>query len=287
MSEFKREKSKVEILAEKEVAIAKERAKKGYSDYVYDSDNLDIGLKVISSLCEDGHSGASIQMTKMLLFDMIDKLPESANVKNEEKTCKNDENESCNYGDCCMASARKALQVVAESNYDPIKIDEMKDIISRLIDWHPLTPIEDTDDIWSQSNMDSGYETYQCTRCSSLFKDVYPDGKVIYHDTKICSCVDINSPKVSYTSSLVTRLMHEMHPITMPFIPPVKRSNVYCDNFLTDENNGDFDTEALLYMVNENGEKEEINRFFKFEKDADIVEITKEEYEERKARKIR
>ena len=47
----------------------------------------------------------------------------------------------------------------------------------------PLTPIEDTDDVWNLiDNHENGYISYQCKRMSSLFKDVYADGTVKYDD---------------------------------------------------------------------------------------------------------
>ena len=82
----------------------------------------------------------------------------------------------------------------------------------------------------------------------------------------------------------------------MPYMPgePIK---VYCEEFLTDKKNGDFDTVGVLYAFKEeNGEpkKIKINRFFRepFENEEESkefprwAEISKEEYEERKARKL-
>ena len=74
---------------------------------------------------------------------------------------------------------------------------------------------------------------------------------------------------------------------TMPYIPgkPIK---VYCEDFLTDKKNGDFDTVGVFYALkteNDKQEKIEINRFFREpendENDA-WVEICKKEYDERK-----
>ena len=82
----------------------------------------------------------------------------------------------------------------------------------------------------------------------------------------------------------------------MPYIPgkPIK---VYCEEFLTDKNNGDFDSVGVFYALKEeNGEQKriEINRFFResFNKEEESkefpgwVEISKEEYYERKSRKL-
>ena len=122
---------------------------------------------------------------------------------------------------------------------------------------------------------------------SSLFKDVYADGTVEYSDNNRLYCVNIHNPNDTYYSGLVRRIVDKMFPITMPYMPgtPIK---VYCEDFLTDKKNGDFDTVGMFYALKtENGEKKkiEINRFFKEPKDNeeyDWVEISKEEYIQRK-----
>lgn len=64
-----------------------------------------------------------------------------------------------------------------------------KYILNRLIDGKPLTSIEDTEDVWSDITDLSGYRgeivNYQCKRMSSLFKYVYSDGTVKYHDVEL------------------------------------------------------------------------------------------------------
>lgn len=82
-----------------------------------------------------------------------------------------------------------------------------------------------------------------------------------------------------------------MYPITMPYMPgkPIK---VYCEDFLVDKKNGDFDTVGVLYAIKtENGKQEkiEINRFFREpegDEEGSWTEISKEEYYERKEKRI-
>ena len=80
----------------------------------------------------------------------------------------------------------------------------------------------------------------------------------------------------------------------MPYFPgsPIK---VYCEDFLTDQKNGDFDTVGILYAIaicllreesnKADIEKIEINRFFKESEDG-WKEIDETEYNERKSVKI-
>ena len=196
------------------------------------------------------------------------------------------------YGCACYESALKAFNSLCDDGYSGFSIKMTQAILNRLIDRQSLTPIEDMDDAWNMcSRLKYGPEVYQCKRMSSLFKHVYTDGTVEYHDIDMSYCVDINNLNVTYSSALVRRIINEMYPITMPYMPrkPIK---VYCEDFLVDKKNGDFDTVGVFYASKiENGEQQkiEINRFFRApegNEKPDWVEISKEEYYERKDRQI-
>nr|DAG61101.1 MAG TPA: hypothetical protein [Caudoviricetes sp.] len=161
-------------------------------------------------------------------------------------------------------------------------------ILVRLLDGQPLTPIEDADDIWNKCSRPKDYpETYQCKRMSSLFKEIYADGIVKYNDVNSSYCVNVHNPNSTYSSGLVRIIIDEMFPIAMPYMPgkPIK---VYCEDFLTDKKNGDFDTVGVLYAIKtEDGNQEriEINRFFREpegDEEGSWTEISKEEYYKRK-----
>lgn len=122
---------------------------------------------------------------------------------------------------------------------------------------------------------------YQCRRMSSLFKYVYADGSVKYRDVNRFCGVNLDNPDVSYHSGLIDRVMEEKFPITMPYFPESKPFRVYCEEFLTDRKNGDFDTVGILYVIKPDGERVEINRYFK-EGEKDFIEIASCEYEMRR-----
>ena len=201
------------------------------------------------------------------------------------------------YGCACYVSALKAFESLTEDGHSGYSIRITKNILNRLIDGMPLTPIEDTDDIWNMSyENNNGERVYQCSRMSALFKTVHSDGSVDYSSNDHCYCIDINNPKNTYYSGLVRRIIHKMFPITMPYIPgePIK---FFCEDFLTDKNNGDFDTVGVFYALKEENTaplRIALNRFFrepfKNEKDSEefpgYVEISKEEYDSRKAIKL-
>lgn len=196
------------------------------------------------------------------------------------------------YGCACYESALKAFNSLCDDEHSGFSIKMTQAILNRLIDMQPLTPIEDTDDAWNIcSRPKDGPEVYQSKRMPSLFKYVYGDGTVKYHDNDLSYCVDINNPNVTYSSRLGGEIVDEMYPIIMPYMPgkPIK---VYCEDFLVYKKNGDFDTVGVFYALKtENGKQEkiEINRFFRApegDEEGSWSEISKEEYYERKEKRI-
>lgn len=183
------------------------------------------------------------------------------------------------YGVACYESALKAFESLLEDGHSGMSIGFTKEILNRLIDGKPLTMIEDIEDIWKEciGSKNLPYKTYHCKRMSSLFKDVYPDGKVRYTDTERVYCVNIESPEVPYHNGFIRQIYDEMYPITMPYMPNDKPDVIVCDELLTDCKNGDFDTIAILYIKRSYGEKVEVNRYFKSEENG-FVEITYKEY---------
>lgn len=174
------------------------------------------------------------------------------------------------YGCACYESALKAYNSLMEDGHSGFSMDITKQILMRLLDGKPLTPIEDTDDVW----IDATYKRndgkhYQCKRMTSLFKDVYKDGTVKYSDVNRVMSYDLNAnPNIGFFSGLVSRVIDEMFPIEMPYAPEDKSIKVYTREFLTNRENGDFDTVSILYAVFPNGERKEINRYFKETKKA-------------------
>lgn len=154
-----------------------------------------------------------------------------------ERAMSDDPESEWDYGCACYKSALKAFNSLCSDGHSGMSIGFTKSILNRLIDGKPLTPIEDTSEVWSDISDRSGHlgevENYQCKRMSSLFKYVYADGTVKYRDVGSHYCVNINNPYCTYHSGLVQRIIDEMFPITLPYMPG-KQFRVYCDDFLTD-----------------------------------------------------
>lgn len=175
----------------------------------------------------------------------------------------------------------KAFESLLKDGHSGMSIGFTKAILNRLIDGKPLTAIEDTEDMWMECwKNENNSVTYQCKRMGSLFKDVYEDGSVKYHDTERVYCINVSEPDVPYRNGFITRIYNEIFPITMPYMPKDKPDVIVCDELLTDRKNGDFDTIAILYIKRSDGEKVEVNRYFKEGKES-FVEITGREYFQR------
>jgi hypothetical protein len=191
------------------------------------------------------------------------------------------------YGCACYAGALEAFEVICKQGHSGMSISITKHILNRLIEGKPLTPIEDTEDVWnSVIDRRDNFTEYQCNRMSTLFKRVYDDGSVTYSDIDRAVCVNIQSG-VTYYSGQARKLVDELYPLTMPYMPKAPYK-VYCEDYLADAKNGDFDTIGIRYLITPDGERVTVDKFFK-ENNRGFIEISLEEYLERvemdKARK--
>lgn len=186
--------------------------------------------------------------------------------------------------DCaCFENALEAYKTLLNQEHTGFSMRLTKLILDRLMDAKPLTEIKDSDDEWPlMISRDDGNLMYQCKRMNSLFKIVSADGIVSYTDTKRYDCVHIDDPNVHYRSVFINHIMDEIFPISMPYIPSDKLFLVYTESFCTDPKNGDVDTIGILHAVTPNGDKVEINRYFKEGTDGMMEEINQEEYLTRK-----
>lgn len=208
-------------------------------------------------------------------------------AKNEiEIACKKERgNKASNewdYGCACYESAYKAFLSLMGNKHNKFSIGVTKSILNRLIDGKPLSPIEDTPDNWDDALCKfDNCTTYQCKRMSSLFKDVYKDGTVKYHDVNRFYFSDRGYHNIyDWCNEFISQLLDVLFPITMPYYPASKPWYVYATEGLSDPKNGDFDTIGIWYILKPDGERVEINRFFK-EGEDDWIEICQQEYDNR------
>lgn len=185
------------------------------------------------------------------------------------------------YGGACYESAFKAYESLCGDGHSGMSIGFTKHILNRLIDGKPLTPIEDVEENWddvSHFGPDVKYKKYQCNRMCSLFKDVYPNGIVEYHCNDRYYCKDIRKD-TTYTYSLVTDILDELYPITMPYMPADRPYVFLVEELKLQDTPGDFDTFVIHSLQKPDGTVEELNRYYTEDVTGRMVQITAEEYE--------
>ena len=193
---------------------------------------------------------------------------------------------SFDYGCSCYQSALKAYKSIMEDDHSGFSYSITKNILKRLLDNLPLTPIEDTEDNWHEvcDFNEDGIKTYQCVRKSSLFKDVTKDGKVSYHDNDREYCQEADDPNDTFYNGLASKFVDEKFPITMPYFPKTfERYKVAVHSFSAkgyENDNEDYNTRGFLFIETPDKAIVEIGRYFA-DKGHEMVEITHEEYLER------
>lgn len=184
------------------------------------------------------------------------------------------------YGCACYESALKAYLSLMEDEHSGASFMFTAGILKRLLEAKPLSPIEDVPEVWNEvSHNEDGSKDFQCRRMSSLFKHVLSDGTVKYSDVRRYYCEDMETG-CTYTSGLEGNLLNELHPIKMPYYPPLGYYIFTTVELLTDPKNGDFDTKGIFLLKHPDGTEETINRCFA-EADDGWREITYVEFIER------
>lgn len=268
---------------------------KGQYTYHYEEKDWDLFRckEVPAAPKWDGHTDADVERLLSLAGGEEGEMGSWAAMEVElacQKELEDSEDEGeWDYGVACYESALRAYQSLCRDGHSGFSIQITKSILNRLVDGKCLTPIEDTPDIWNDitgdCNWEEGYQKYQCKRMSSLFKEISPDGTVTYSDVNRVCGINIDSPNVAFTNGFIARLVDKIFPITMPYLPAGKKFRVFREEFLVDPKNGDYDTMALLWIETPDGKKVELNRYFK-ESGNSFVPIEKDEYEERKAKRV-
>jgi hypothetical protein len=192
---------------------------------------------------------------------------------------------SFDYGCACYQSALKAYQSLCEDEHSGMSFSITKNILDRLMSGNPLTPITD-EDFFIESDVPLYDLKRQCPRMSSLFRCETPEGKISYTD--VDRAVYIDKKGGCWGSGWATEIVDKMFPITMPYYPSNQKYKVYGDDFLLDKRNGDYDHRAFLYLITPDGEKIELDEYYKEDRNGAMVKISKEEYfkDKEKAEKL-
>lgn len=203
----------------------------------------------------------------------------------------NDE-EKFDYGCNCYLSALKAYKSLMEDGHSGMSFSFTKNILIRLMEGLPLTPITDEDfkedeNCYGESSEDLAKRglksSIQCSRMSSLFRKETLDGKVTYSDVNRSFFVEVENPSDTYQSN--DKFLDEMFPIKMPYMPQRGKYEIHAQTFLVDKRNGDFDTRGIFFVITPDGKRVDVN-LFQTERDGQWVRISKEEYDELLKRRI-
>ena len=171
------------------------------------------------------------------------------------------------YIEMCYKSALKAFNELCDEGHSGMSIQITKSILCRLIDGKPLTAIEDTPDVWTESRTEeNGTKHFQCNRMPSLFKTVDKNGNVAYDDINRIVCKSVDNDNICYSSLLVSDVINGIYPLEMPYFP-ADRSYVV----LVEEANY---YKHLISVTTPECEVVSINRYF----DDKGKEISEEEF---------
>ena len=216
-------------------------------------------------------------------------------AENEVKiACKREnpdwDGESFDYGCSCYQSALKAYKSVLSDDHSGFSYGITKSILKRLLDEKPLTPIEDTEDVWGMSYKDEdGSETFQCKRMSSLFKNIDKDGNVSYSSNHRVYCQELDNHDDTFSNGFAERFVDKLFPITMPYYPESKPYKVVVKSFLAkgfENDHSNYNTIAFLWIETPTGKKIDLNYYYA-DKGNTMVEITHSEYDERLKNEIK
>lgn len=209
----------------------------------------------------------------------------------------NFDSDDFDYGCSCYKSALKAYKSLCEDGHSGYSFNATKNILLKLMEGQPLTPITDKDffpedrGYVNNSLMSDSYckkfglkSSIQCPRKSALFREETLDGKVTYHDNDRYYYVNIEDSSDTYHSG--ADFLDKIFPITMPYVPKRGKYKIYAQTFLTDKKNGDFDTKGIFYIITPEGEKIDICIYKTTDENGNWKDITKAEYEELLARRL-
>lgn len=183
------------------------------------------------------------------------------------------------YGCGCYNSALKAYLSLMEDEHSGYSFSVTANILKRLLDELPLTPIEDIPEVWNLVLENDDKQSYQCTRKYSLFKDVDKrTGNISYHGSQRFICIDERG--CTYYNGFISRQLEKLYPVEFPYIPEGSY-RVLASDFSTTGELGTFDTIEIHSVKEPDGKINILNWYYK-ETPEGFVSIDEKEFTERK-----
>ena len=157
--------------------------------------------------------------------------------------------------------------------YGKSVLNNVQELLNKL----PLTQIKDGNADWQEipngaltkMRKANVVEKYRSNRLSSLFKEVYKDGHIEYHDNYRVTTENYITG-TEYVFGLSNLIYDEMYPIKMPYNHKSEwGAKVYIHDFVSNpgDKESNFDTIAVLFAKEPGGKIVSINRYFRVPKD--------------------
>lgn len=194
----------------------------------------------------------------------------------------------------CIIDALKMLgkdSVRTQGTYDTYRR-----YITDLLYQKPLTPLTGDEEEWEYAGKDEETQNEQIhiklnKRWPYLYrKEVITNDNektYIYTDVKRSINVNVNNLNEVWTGGIGTKLLDEIVPIEFPYTVNMEPIRIYVEKFLYHEENQDpvtptYDTFAIIRFWKPNGKLIDVKKFFKIDEGNEAIEITKQEYFQRK-----
>lgn len=201
---------------------------------------------------------------KKEISPLVEWAREEVRLIKEKDLKDNDADEiSVKYAASCYDSALEAFEVLCDQGHSGMSINMTQYILNKLIDIHPLTPINGEDSEWRECTRGEGKPTvYQNKRYSALFKNVDADGTVSYSDNDYFAIKDIHDGSCysGGVASHITKDKKWLPEIKMPYMPLNRGFRVHV---------ADNDYANVIYIDKITGgtyeEPKYIKKFYKYE----------------------
>jgi len=171
------------------------------------------------------------------------------------------------YFEACCLSALKAYKVLFEDDHSGMSWNITANILKRLLEDKPLSPITGADFEDASDILDSPEWLHQmglvsatpCTRMRGLYRYTYKNDVVEYKDINR-TVIYAEGSDVPWRNSYISNIVDELYPIKMPYAGEKYIAYVKEDKSVSCRE--DYDCFIFKSLKHPDGTMETINRFF-------------------------
>lgn len=155
------------------------------------------------------------------------------------------------------------MDTLLDQSYEYLKLIECEkdsvvcsglreEILRRMINQMPLTPITDADDEWKDEEITDNLKVQRAKRYFVLERKVatWPDGTqhVTYNDPLRIVCHDISNPFEKFYNGFFTEFVNDLIPIQLPYMPSLEPIHVVTE---TEEHEDGSCFVKILYILDD------------------------------------